>query len=277
MAKRSEDHEYLQTVPRPIAAMAKSYPAGYAGYMHAHPRAQFLYAASGSLRLTMNLGCWIIPPKRAVWLPAGYEHQTGSIGPLEMRTLYLASDAGSAPMSDQPRMLRVSSLLHELILRVVDMLLEYDEHGQDGQIVKTLLGEIDWTPIHPVSLPSLSDERLQRMERSLLEKPGDSATVEQWAARLNVSPRTLTRLIRRETELTFQRWRDQIRTFFAIPLLTNGKPVVEIADALGYETAWAFSIMFRRVTGKLPSQYDLAPDATPETSTQAAPGNDHPH
>lgn len=93
------------------------------------------------------------------------------------------------------------------------------------------------------------------MEQSLLSKPGDPSTLEQWAAKLDMSPRTLTRLVRRETELTFQRWRDQIRTFVAIPMLTGGKPLVEIADALGYETAWAFTAMFKRVTGKVPSQY----------------------
>src|ERR1700760_2553741 len=107
MAKRSENHEYLQTVPRPVAAMAKSYPAGYAGYMHTHGRAQFLYAASGSMRLTMNLGCWIIPPKRAVWLPAGYVHQTGSIGYLEMRTLYIDSAIDFVSLPQSPCMLHV--------------------------------------------------------------------------------------------------------------------------------------------------------------------------
>lgn len=255
MAKRPKDHEYLQTVPRPVAAMAKSYPAGYAGYLHSHVRAQFLYAASGSMRLTTDLGCWMIPPKRAVWLPAGYAHQTGSIGPLEMRTLYIMPDVGRVPRPEAPRMLQVSPLLHELVLRVNAMPIEYDEDRHDGQIVKALLGEIDWTPIHPVSLPSLQDERLRQMEQSLLSKPGDSSTLEQWAAKLDISPRTLTRLVRRETELTFQTWRDQIRTFVAIPMLTEGKPLVEIADALGYETAWAFTAMFKRVTGKVPSQY----------------------
>ncbi len=234
--------------------MAKSYPAGYAGFMHTHIRAQFLYAASGSMRLTMDLGCWIIPPKRAVWLPAGYRHQTGSIGQLEMRTLYIASvDSVSPPKT--PRMLSVSPLLHELVLRVVEMPIEYDEYGQEGQIVKALLGEIDWTPIHPVSLPSLRDERLRHMEQSLLKKPGDPATLEQWAAKLDMSPRTLMRLVRKETELTFQGWRDQIRTFVAIPMLTEGRPLLEIAGVLGYDTAWAFTAMFKRVTGKVPSQY----------------------
>jgi AraC-like DNA-binding protein len=255
MAKQLPHHEYLQTVPRPVAAMAKTYPAGYEGYMHHHARAQFLYAASGSMRLTTQLGCWIIPPKRAVWLPAGYVHQTGSIGELEMRTLYIGSTDVLATVPDGPRMLRVSSLLHELVMRVVAMPVEYDEHGQDAQIVKTLLGEIDWTPIHPVSLPSLKDERLKHLEHWLLQRPGASNTVEEWAKKLKVSPRTLTRLVFRETELNFQAWRDQIRTFIAIPLLAEGRPLAEIADVLGYETAWGFTAMFKRVTGKTPSSY----------------------
>jgi AraC-like DNA-binding protein len=255
MAKRMEDHEYLQTVPRPIAAMAKSYVADYVGYMHSHVRAQLLYAASGSMRLTMDVGCWIIPPKRAVWLPAGYAHQTGSIGQLEMHTLYIDPmvDFGSLPKA--PRMLHVSSLLHELVLRVIAMPTEYDEKGQDGQIVKTLFGEIDWTPVHPVSLPLLHDERLQRMEQSLLSTPSGRSTLEQWAAKFDMSSRTLMRLLKKETDLTFQTWRDQIRTFVAIPMLTEGRPLAEIADALGYDTAWAFTAMFKRVTGKVPSQY----------------------
>jgi AraC-like DNA-binding protein/quercetin dioxygenase-like cupin family protein len=255
MTKRSEDHEYLQTVPRHVSAMAKSYPPGYAGYMHKHARAQFLYAETGSMRLTMSIGCWIIPPNRAVWLPAGYVHQTGSLGPLEMRTLYVASGKSSQPTPQTPRMLRVSPLLRELVLRATEMPIEYDEAGQDGLVVRTLLGEIDWTPLPPVSLPSLEDPRLQRMEKCLLKRPDDSTTLDQWAAKLRMSPRSLTRLVRKETEMTFQSWRDQIRTFIAIPLLADRKPLVDIAALLGYDTAWSFTSMFKRVTGRVPSQY----------------------
>jgi len=255
MAKRPRDHEYLQSVARPVSALGKSYPANYAGYMHSHARAQFLYAASGAMKLNLDIGRWIIPSKRAVWLPARYEHQTGSIGPLEMRTLYLREDACPASAPQTPRMLAVSPLLHELIIRAVEMPIEYDESGQDGRIVATFLGEINWTPIHPVNLPLLKDERLRRMERLLTHRPGDTSTLEQWAFRLGISPRTLTRLVRKETDLSFQAWRDRLRAFAAIPMLTEGKLLAEIADALGYETAWSFTAMFKRVTGKTPSQY----------------------
>lgn len=238
--------------------MAKSYPANYVGYRHSHARAQFLYAASGTIKLTVDLGCWIIPPRRAVWLPPSYPHQTSTIGPLEMRTLYIREDGCPPGAPIVPRMLAVSSLLHELILRVVEMPIEYDEAGQHASVITTLMGEIDWTPIHPVSLPALQDARLRRMEEMLLKKPDDKSTLEQWADRLAVSPRTLNRLLQRETDLSFQVWRDHVRTFAAIPMLTDGRPLVEIADALGYETAWSFTAMFKRVTGKAPSKYSLS-------------------
>ncbi len=81
---------------------------------------------------------------------------------------------------------------------------EYDKEGQDGWIEEAFLGEIDWAPIHPISLPSLGDDRLRRMEQLLLKKPENTGSLEQWAARLKMSPRRLARLIRRDTQLTFR-------------------------------------------------------------------------
>jgi AraC-like DNA-binding protein len=255
MPESLKDHEYLQTVSRPVSAMAKAYPANYAGYAHAHTRAQFLYAASGSMKITFAEGCWVIPPQRAVWLPPNYLHQTGSIGELEMRTLYVHPDACPKDAPREPRMIAVSPLLRELVLRIVEMPIEYEEDGQDGRIVATALGEIDWTPLHPVNLPSLRDARLLRMERMLADYPGDSSTLAEWATRLKISSRTLTRLIRQETALSFQVWRDHIRAFAAIPMLFEGRPLIEIAIAVGFETAWSFTAMFKRVTGVVPSRY----------------------
>ncbi|WP_164981622.1 AraC family transcriptional regulator [Silvibacterium dinghuense] len=255
MTVRLKDHELLQASPRPVSAMAKSYPAGYLGYAHSHARAQLLYAASGSMRLTFTRGCWVIPPQRAVWLPPGYVHQTSAIGELEMRTLYIREDSCPSAAPCEPRMLGVSLLLRELVLRIVAMPMEYDERGQEGRIVAAALGEIDWTPLDPVRLPPLGDARLRRMEQMLTRSPEDASTLDTWAARLRISTRTLARLIRQETGLSFQVWRDHIRTFAAIPMLAEGRPLIEIAIAVGYETAWSFTAMFKRVTGTLPSRY----------------------
>jgi AraC-like DNA-binding protein len=235
--------------------MAKTYPASYPGYVHTHERAQFLYAASGTMKVSSDLGSWIIPPQRAVWLPAGYAHQTGAINAVKMRTLYIREDVCPHEAPRQPRMLAVSDLLRELVLRLTERPVEYDENGHDGLVVATLLGEIDWTPLHPLSLPSLKDSRLQFLEAAFTKNPGDLRKLEEWATQLQCSPRTLARLFTKETGISFQTWRDQIRTFAALPMLAKKKPLAEIADHLGYETAWAFTAMFKRVTGQPPSQY----------------------
>lgn len=207
------------------------------------------------MKLNTDLGCWIIPPQRAVWMPTGYPHQLIMIGAVELRTIYIRVDICPASAPNVPRMLGVSAFLRELVLRLMEMSVEYDESGQDGQIVKTFLGEIDWTPVHPVSLPPLHDQRLQVVEALLAKNPGSTRTLEDWATRLDCSARTLARLFLKETGLSFHTWRDQIRTFAALPMMANDRPLSEIADELGYETAWAFTAMFKRVTGQLPSRY----------------------
>jgi len=121
---KSTDHIYYQNVPRPVGAMAKSYPAGYTGVVHSHPRARLLYAESGVMKVTTSEGFWLIPPQRAVWLPALYSHRTGTLSPVEMRTLYIRPDACPGHFPTGPRMIDVSPLLRELILRATAMPME---------------------------------------------------------------------------------------------------------------------------------------------------------
>src|ERR1700753_1031429 len=108
--------------------------------------------------------------------------------------------------------------------------------------------------IHPVSLPSLRNQGLRRIERFLLNRPGNPGTLAQWAAKLDIAPR-VHQAASQGTGLSFQTWRDQIRTFVAISLLNEGRPLAEIADVLGYDAAWAFTAMFKQVTGRVPSPY----------------------
>jgi len=54
-----------------------------------HTRDQLLYAVSGVMRIQTDAEAWIVPPDRAVYLPAGTRHTVGIRGNLEMRTLYI--------------------------------------------------------------------------------------------------------------------------------------------------------------------------------------------
>ncbi len=133
--------------------------------------------------------------------------------------------------------------------------MDYDEDGHDGRVIALLMEEINWGQARSVTLPALRDSRLLSIEQELSAKPGDSRTLEQWAAFVGAAPRTLTRLLLRETGMSFRSWRDQVRTLAALPRLLEGVQVTILAIEFGYETPGAFAAMFKRVMGITPSQY----------------------
>jgi AraC-like DNA-binding protein len=253
--ERSLDYEFYQHVPRPVGAMAKWYPSGYAGFRHSHPRAQFLYAESGTMKVSTESGTWIVPPHRAVWFPPNCPHQTGALSELEMRTLYIRPDGCPKNAPKKPCVLQVSPLLRELVRRTAAMPVEYDEQGHDGRIIALLLDEIQWSRIQVPAMPRLQDSRLLAIERAFAANPGDTRSIEEWAELAGASPRTLARLFLREAGMSFRSWREQFRALTAISQLMNGDAITTLASEFGYETAGAFTAMFRRVMGMTPSQF----------------------
>ncbi|MFQ5626550.1 MAG: cupin domain-containing protein, partial [Methyloligellaceae bacterium] len=71
---RSTDPKDYQSVPRAMAIMAKSFSPGHTIAPHAHARDQILYATRGVMRVATAREAWIVPPDRALYVPAGLEH-----------------------------------------------------------------------------------------------------------------------------------------------------------------------------------------------------------
>jgi AraC-like DNA-binding protein len=67
-----------------------------------------------------------------------------------------------------------------------------------------------------------------------------------------VAPRTLTRALKRETGMSFGRWRQQFHILTALQGLDQGALVQTVALDLGYEGASAFVTMFRKALGSRP-------------------------
>ncbi len=254
MTVKSTDPNDYQDVPRPVAAMAKPFAAGHHIAPHHHPRAQLLYAVQGVMRVTTAQGAFVVPPLRAVWMPAGMRHEVRMMSRVAMRTLYVAPDADPALPQDC-RVLDVSPLLRELILEAVAEPLEYDTEGRAGLIMQLILGELRRLPAVPLGLPMPNDARLARLCEALLDAPGSRLGLEDWALRCGASPRTLARLFQQETGLSFRRWRERARLAEAVARLASGAAVAQVAQALGYDSASAFTAMFRRSLGIAPQRY----------------------
>lgn len=252
--ERSTDPADYQHVPRAVAAMPKDFPDGFRIAPHSHERAQLIYATIGTMRVSTDDGMWMVPPQRAVWMPPGVRHGIVMSSDVTMRTLYLREDAARL-MPDACRVLPVSPLLRELIVRATELPLRYDEDGPAGHVVALILTELHGLQSLPLQLPMPRDPRLRGLCEQILVAPGDQRTLSAWARTLNASARTLARHFQSETGLSFGAWRQQARVLEAMGRLGGGAPVTQVALDLGYDSVSAFSAMFRRAAGASPSAY----------------------
>jgi AraC-like DNA-binding protein/quercetin dioxygenase-like cupin family protein len=256
--ERSTDPLDYQRVPRAVAAMPKDFASGFEVLPHVHERAQFIYATAGTMRVSTDDGMWMVPPQRALWMPAGVRHSIVMLSDLTMRTLYLREDVAEF-MPEVCRVLPVSALLRELIVRATQLPLNYDEDGPAGHVVALIVAELRGLQSLPLQLPMPSDSRLRALCQALLDAPGDQRPLAGWAATLNASARTLARRFQSETGLSFGAWRQQARVLEAMGRLGNGAPVTQVALDLGYDSVSAFSAMFRRAAGASPSAFRHRP------------------
>jgi AraC-like DNA-binding protein len=240
--------------------MPKDFASGFEILPHHHERAQLIYATAGTMRVSTDDGVWVVPPQRALWMPAGVSHSIVMLGDTTMRTLYVRDDAAAA-MPTVCRVLSISPLLRELIVRATELPVQYDETGPAGHVVALIVSELQGLQSLALQLPMPRDLRLRGLCQALLDAPGDQRPLDAWAATINTSARTLARRFARETGLSFGAWRQQARVLEAMGRLGGGAAVTEVAFDLGYESVSAFSAMFHRATGASPSQFRGRPQA----------------
>ena len=251
---RSTDAADYQHVTRPVAAMAKELTPGTVIPPHIHPRGQLLHAAAGVMEITAADGIWLVPPMRGLWVPPGVEHSVRMIGPVSMRTVYVAPEPAKR-LPDACTVIEVTTLLRELILAAVAEPVDYADGSRGEAVAALILHELQAPRTLPLHLPWPRDPRLQRLCRRVLDDPGEDAGFERLAESAGASTRTLARAFARETGMGFLRWPQQARLVEAVSLLSQGMPVAMVAARLGYDSPSAFTAMFRRMLGTTPQRY----------------------
>ena len=238
----------------PVIPLAMKINRAGCAASHAHPRGQFIYASRGVMRVICEQSIWVIPPTQAVWVPPETEHEVYFPGEVSLRNLFIDPSATSG-LPKSSTVLNVSPLLRELVLKAVSIGEQYSPGGSQWRLMHVLIDEIGNATPNPMCLPMGRDKRVVRVMEALLISPGDTRTLDDWAAVACVSPRTLARLFIRETGLSFGVWRKQLRLIEAVERLGNGSNVTEVAFDLGYSSLSAFIEMFRQSLGSPPGQY----------------------
>ena len=123
---------------------------------------------------------------------------------------------------------------------------------------------IDTTPSFPAadsgspvpdSPPVPRSQALRTMAETILQNPSNTTSLEDWAERLGLSSRQLTRKFQAETGMSYRTWHTRVRVDRASHLLRRGDSVSQSATAVGFATVPAFIRAFSRQFGVTPGAW----------------------
>lgn len=156
----------------------------------------------------------------------------------------------------------VPTSLREPVLREVDPRpLEYALYGLHHEITTkrdpVLLEH--WTELLQAQasriLQSEHPARLWRLWQKVQSDLAFAWSLDRLADATGLGPEYLRRLCLRELGTSPMRQVTRLRMQQAISLLSEGYKVSAVANAVGYDNAYAFSTAFRRITGRTPSHF----------------------
>ena len=239
---------------RPLVPFAHDYVHGDSEPWHQHDCAQLLHTRSGVVRVDTASGCWVVPPGRGVWLPAGTQHSLRITGNVAARTLFI-DPLARADLPATCQIVQISSLLRELILVSLQLEESYSPGSRDERVYELILDEISLMPVLPFHLPEPESEPLRQLCQRIRQAPGESWSSTEAASTAGMSERTMNRHFQQQTGLRYAEWLRRARLLEALQRLAQGQPVLRVALDLGYGSHSAFTAMFRRVMGISPSDY----------------------
>jgi AraC-like DNA-binding protein/mannose-6-phosphate isomerase-like protein (cupin superfamily) len=242
----SDDEQYLT-----VRSLSTNWSRRHVIETHSHSWHQLLCAFSGAMTVQGGRSSWIIPPGKAVFIPAGATHSIHMWGEVAGRSLYFPP-ATSFPA--ECRALDVSPLLRELVLRVIDLRWLDSRNSLHRCLLELLLHELNSAPASALSLPLPKETRALKLSRHCLAEPASALSINQLSRNHGLSRRTLERIFRNETGLSFGMWRQKARLLASIRLLAEGQSVTTTALDSGYASPSAFIASFRRTFGHTPGQ-----------------------
>ena len=236
-----------------VRSLACTYYDGFHIEPHSHGWAQLVYAVSGVMSVRSGGMLWIVPPARAVWVPAGAEHEIRALGDFAMRTVYFVP-ALVAHLPDKCCAIDVVPLLREVVLAIVGIQLIDESDGQGMRLAGVAIDRIAGARTLPLQLPLPTDRRAVRVAERLRAEPACGLELAELARDAGASARTIQRLFLAETGLRFSEWRQRLRLLHGATLLGDGMSVTEAGLEAGYSGTSAFTAAFRKHFGFTPSQ-----------------------
>lgn len=239
---------------KPVLSHGRSMQAETSIEPHTHPRGQLLWAQQGVLRVTGEEAVWVVPTTHAMWIPSGISHQVSSETNTQICNIYIDP---SYPVRENEKsivMVTMSTLMQEIILRLTDV-----SHALTASRKKRLglvaIDELEGLESTDLYIHSGKDPRLQRLISHIVQHPQHGLSLVALSNLAGASVRTIERLFKAETGMTFRQWRSRFKLMNALVQLTHGQSSTLVAHELGYKSVSSFINAFKIQFGCTPQEY----------------------
>ncbi|MFD0709685.1 AraC family transcriptional regulator [Photorhabdus akhurstii] len=232
-----------------IAAELGHHDSGF----HQHEMGQLLFTQQGCINITLADHLCILPPTRVAWIPPRIIHRAEIKKSVGYRSIYLdVNQIGY--LAEHVEVLEVTPLLRAVLERIALAPFNTDWlHGAAANLLAVCLDEIHLAKREPTLLPLPFDRRLARIPLTTLPPP-----LKILAMNIGASEKTISRIFRRETGLSYQQWRQQWRLIKSIELLAKQGNLSSVANELAFSSDSAFILFFKKMTGRSPREYMFA-------------------
>ncbi|MBN3563168.1 helix-turn-helix domain-containing protein [Aliamphritea spongicola] len=258
MAEVGSTHVYAtpfpDELPAPLFYRAENMLADSSYPEHSHTWGEFVYSFCGVMEVKLADGHYMAPPPYGVWLPPHTAHR----GQNRDATLYCSVYLSEPFLEGLPKVpcaLAVSPMVRSVLEYLRDNFQGLPLSAEDERLLLVLRDQLARAECAGSYLPDTNDPLLSKVLNQLEACPGDNRSLAELAKWANTTERTLIRRCKQELGMTFTEWRQRLRTMAALPLLAEGQTVETIAFDLGYSSASAFIVMFRKLMGMTPDEF----------------------
>jgi AraC-like DNA-binding protein len=258
------EHRLTDEMPVIVSAQHADHKTSGVTQPHQHPEGQLYIPLQGVIVIEAGAVRQVLPRGRLGWIPPHMPHganaHANTFKPgLAGYTIHLAPSL-CADLPSQSRVMRMSPLAVSLLERMCCWPGGMPADAAGRRLLTVFLDEVRTADEEPLHLTMPSHPRLQAMAAAIADNPADDTDLDQWAARLGWSRRTLTRHFRHQTGMSLVAWRQVARLQKGMELLNGGASVTTVALSLGYDSVSSFIALFRRILGVTPARF-AQPDA----------------
>ena len=239
---------------QPITLGKRNLPALAEAKKQAYSHSQCYFIHKGVLSITTHHGRYFIPEQHAIIIPSDCAHAVIAITAVQL-SLVTVNTAQAGNITTQSSIFAITPLMNALIDESDTLTVNYAWESTQGRVLRLLRDKM--CNIFPVDifLPYPKDQRLKSITNRLLQHPSLKTDLVSWGKFVKASPRTLSRVFKKETHITYSEWRQRLNVQTAVKYLSQGECISNIAQLLGYESSSSFIYMFKKQMGISPNQF----------------------